>query len=352
MEATHENVTAIAKQRLQTIIEQGPQKTASVLAKIRMPTDQVVQASGMATRVVSSKVLISEAGGLYRNVHKHAVAQLFQRLDIPAPYAHALLTSREEWKTELLRHTLAEHAKNSKDRYLVRTVGEEVRGILSDRFRRLDSEPLLKAFVEGVTSVGGILYEGLADDLRVSVRAIIPQIVEPVPGEAMVFGLHWQNSDFGAGTYSVNAYAMRLVCLNGMLGESQIKQIHLGKRLDDNLQYSQRTYELDTAATASATRDTVRALLGPAVIARKVDAIRRAHAETTDFATAFKSVGKLLGKEETAIAKRHFEGSENIMLPRGNTRWRFSNVLSWMANSAEDQERKLCLQEAADRLAA
>jgi len=75
-----------------------------------------------------------------------------------------------------------------------------------------------------------------------------------------VVGLAQTNSDFGCGSYSISAFCLRLVCVNGLITESAMKEIHLGGKLPDAIEFSAETYAKDTDALVSATRDIVRLL--------------------------------------------------------------------------------------------
>jgi len=45
-----------------------------------------------------------------------------------------------------------------------------------------------------------------------------------------------------------------------------------------------------------------------------------------------------------------FSSADVEKLPPGQTSWRFSNAVSWLANEVEDEHRKLELQELAGTL--
>jgi hypothetical protein len=344
----HSEVLAMARARLEKVVSEGVAKAGPVIESVlaNAPRDSIVQGQGLTFVVEDKRVMMVD-----RPLHNHALAQVVERAGVPLPYARGLVAP-EAWRQQLLEHTLREHYSHQGGRYLVREAGGQVRGFLSDKYRRLDSRPLLDAFVGGCQQVGAVPFEGVANEVRTSVRAIIPCIYEPVPGEAMVFGLAWNNSDYGAGIYGVSAFALRLVCLNGMVGESQLKQVHLGGKLPDNIEFSARTYASDTKTMVSATVDIVRSTLGPAAIERRVQAIRAAHENETSFAKAFGKIGAALSKAEQTAVKEAFEGTETLMLPPGKTLWRASNALSWIANKTDDADRKLELQQAAGKILA
>jgi hypothetical protein len=102
---------------------------------------------------------------------------------------------------------------------------------------------------------------------------------------------------------------------------------------------------------ASATQDIVQTLLSPRAISDRVGLIAKAAETETTFAGSVRSVRNSLNKGETKALKEAFEGREEILLPAGKTKWRFSNALSWMANNAETPERKLELQALAGKVA-
>ena len=350
----HSEVLGLARARLEKVVSEGMARAGSVIESVfaNVPQDRIVSGKTLAFDVAESGVSIqSRQDPDFSPLHANAFGQLVERVSIPLPYAKSLI-AKEPWRQALLQRMLGEHYANEGGRYLVRSAGGKVRGFLSDKYRRLDSRPLLDAFVGGCKDVGAVPFEGVANEVRTSVRAIIPRIYEPVPGEAMVFGLAWNNSDYGAGVYGISAFALRLVCLNGMVGESNLKQVHLGGKLPDDIQFSEKTYAADTKTMVSATVDVVRSTLGAPAIERRALAIKAAHEGETSFAKAFGKIGAALTKAEQKAAQDAFEGPDEIMLPPGRSLWRASNALSWIANKTDDAERKLELQQAAGKILA
>ena len=92
----------------------------------------------------------------------------------------------------------------------MRSLGGELRGFLSDRYRRLDSRPIIEAFATAVQHKGALPYDGYVTDTKVAIQAIMPEVYEPVPGEMVAYGLSLENSDFGNGALSIRAYLLRI----------------------------------------------------------------------------------------------------------------------------------------------
>ena len=192
--------------------------------------------------------------------------------------------------------------------------------------------------------------DGHATDTRVAVKAILPYVFEPVPGEALAIGVEWGNSDFGCGKHATRAFLFRLWCLNGATMEDALAQVHLGGKIGDDVELSQRTYELDTRTQVSALRDVVRGVLAPAKVDTLLAAIKQAHEKQVEWRNVGPALAKKLLKGELAEAKAMFEGDDVVNLPPVKSMWRASNAISWIAGKTEDVDRKLELQRLAGEL--
>lgn len=285
------------------------------------------------------------AGDTALRVHRNALQQTAGLAEIPAAYVATLL----EADPELLTHNLNRRMHARTTRQLIRSVRGEARAVLSDKYRRLDSRPIIEAFGKEAKALGLVPLDGVASDLQFRIRLMLPQIFEPIPGEFIVLGLDWSNSDFGRGANDISAFIYRVACANGAVRESALRQIHIGKRLTGDGILSQETLRLDTAAAASAAGDVVRAYLEPARVEERLNEIRAAAAKDVTPATVDAFLRKHLGKEGMERARETYRSAEVEMLPAGNSVWRLSNTLSWLANAEEDGDVKADLQELAGK---
>lgn len=286
-----------------------------------------------------------------RPVHPNALQQIVGQVpQLTIPYVRSLIESSDPWRHRLAEVILGEHFTHDQARYLVRTMHGQHLALLSSNYRRLDGRPLLDAFVGACATVGAQPIDGRATDTRVIVRAIIPKVFQ-VKGDVFCMGLTWQNSDYGVGAYSITSFVLRLLCLNAAMGESELRQIHLGRKLDDAEIFSAKTFALDTKTMGSATRDIVQNLLSPAGQERRLSAIQEAADRPVEFAQAIRPLRERLTKGEAQKAKEAFEGNDDWNLPPGRTQWRASNALSWIAKDAGD-ERAIELEQMAGKLLA
>jgi len=280
-------------------------------------------------------------------VHDHALAQVAGRAGIRnLGTVVSELRSRGEWGAKLVAHFFNEvYSHLNGDRFLLRSVRGELRGFLSDKYRRLDSRPVLEAFIKGIQEFGARPIDGFALQTKIHLRAILPYVFEPFPGEIMAFGAEIRDSDYGDGKLAVNGFVERMWCTNLATTEDVLSQVHLGKRLPDNVQFSTQTYELDTKAMASAVNDVTKNVLGSDAVNRYLAMVKRANEEKIAPSAITTWVKKHLNKEEGEKVVEKFSSADVELLPAGQTAWRWSNALSWLANETSDERRKLELQD-------
>ena len=355
---TMESKTA-ANHKLETLIERGRTTAGDVIQHVmtNQPTDHLVRGSALQfladSQATSITVAFPEARDgattLSKQLHRNALMQMAHSSDLPMKFIDTLQDTAAPWGRELLAHNLNTVFANRapKARYLLRSLGGQLRGFLSDRYRRLDSRPIIEAFASAVQRKGALPYDGYVTDTKVAIQAIMPEVYEPIPGEMVAYGLSLENSDFGNGALSIRAYLLRIWCSNLAITQEEMRQVHLGKRLDDSMLYSSRTYELDAKTTVSALRDVIDSQLDADSLKRRMEAIRHANEQSVDSRTAKDTFRKLLQKGESEAATQAFDSPDIYNLPAGNSNWRLSNAISWIAGQTKDAERKLDLMKIA-----
>jgi hypothetical protein len=287
-------------------------------------------------------------------LHKHALDQVCERAGIPGTFVNRLL--EKPYGRELIVENLTRILKEEPNKkYLVRSVNGQVRSVLSNSFKRMDSGPIITAFDEACSAVGAVIYQGIGGDLRWSLTAILPKIFNPSAKrgmeEVMAFGVRLSNSDHGCGTLNLNATCLRLVCTNSATLDQVLRTVHLGKRLSDDMEFSEQTHKLDTDTQVSAVRDMVMGVLAPERVNALVGRIGEALEKRIDPKEAWAELPKMgLLKGEVTAIKELFTDGDVEMLPRGTTQARLSNAISWFAKSAATPERRLELEEVAGQM--
>jgi hypothetical protein len=107
-----------------------------------------------------------------------------------------------------------------------------------------------------------------AGSARISLRFLSPHrfaaLVEAFGTAAQEKGALW-----------VRAYLLRIWCTNLAITQEEMRQVHLGKRLDESMIYSERTYKLDAQATVSVLKEVIQRQLNAGQLQQHMELIRR-----------------------------------------------------------------------------
>jgi hypothetical protein len=356
--------TAGFKAKLEEMIHKTQQSAMTVIEKVQRetPIDRIADSTtlefmvdGSDTRTIVMGLRNKKAKGFFQEgLHKNALDQVCERAGVPGTYVNRLL--ERPYGRELIVENLARIFKEEENKkLLIRSVDDQVRGVLSNSFKRMDSGPIIEAFAKACAKIGAVPVEGIGGDLRWAIKAVLPYVFQPSAKrgmeEVLAFGLQLSNSDFGKGVLGLNAFCTRLVCTNTATLEQVMRQVHLGKRLSDDMEFSEKTYKLDTDTQVSAIADMVHQVLAPDKVNALVGRIGEALEARIDPKQAWTELPKMgLLKGEIDKVKELFMDGDVEMLPRGNTQARLSNAVSWFAKSVTTAERRLELEEVAGQL--
>lgn len=256
-------------------------------------------------------------------------------MGIPQRYLRGL-AGGEPWAMTLAAQILNEHSGwTQRSRVLVRAVGQQVRGVLSDSYRRLNSVEILTAFVQEAAGQGAVISDAYMNDTKIWAETILPQpLVIPTAknGNVIIFaGARFSTSDYGDGAVDMRAFLLNGACLNGMVRESVMKQVHLGSRLPDNLQLSNKTYELDTQTTVSAVRDLTKGLFSRETLERKAYEIQGASEIEVDPEKEIQKLtknGQLLKQEGKEVEKILMKNDPEDGVEGAATLWKLTQAIT------------------------
>lgn len=348
----------VAQQKFSKMVDDGRARAMrgmeALHAEYRIRRDYMAKPSGLDVRLrpvrgqdeattpkASELVVDVKGGGVFTLTH-HAQNQLLAAADVPVKFAETL---REHELGDLLRYNIAKLLpKTSPDGLLIREVSGTVKGVLSPSYRTMDASPMFEAFISQAMQTGLVPHSGEVTDTRAFVQFLRPQVIEIFPGEHVVFGVELKNSDYGNGALDLVQTIWRLLCTNGAIGNSMFRKVHLGRRFDgygegDNvIRLSAKTVELDTKTMQSALHDTMKQL--PAHIDATVETLRSVGGAEVKLTEAIAKLGKAgLKKATLEKVKALYETEQPVeSLPSQPGAWRFSNVLSLLANSAQGDE--------------
>lgn len=289
----------------------------------------------------------TNAGIKEYNLHPNAITQLGTKLGIKGGFIKDVAYSGEPWQRQVAAEVLQKFGDNtSRQRLLLRSVGNEVRGVLSDKYKRFNTPQVFGSFFKAAAGKGAIVSHAVMTDLKYFAEVVVPEVVPVVTDngvEVMVFGATISNSDFGAGSLMLKAYTMKVVCMNGMTRENVLQKRHLGKRLSDDIQWSERTYQLDSAAQASEVEDVINHVLGRERMIKEVSDIQKASGvkiEGENVARILESTA--LSKDDIGLVERKLiERNPEDGIPSGDlSLWTISNAITAVGRDAGGEKQQ------------
>ncbi len=300
-----------------------------------------------------------ELGGINNDLlcfNQFSAGQLAEKMGVPMAYLKFLMFGMY-WQKGLAVEILNAHAENiSRERVLVREIQGIVRGFLSDHYKRLNSKEIYLSFLNAVAGTDMKLVSAYSGETKGYLEVIDPNIVS-IPTEKngivhIVYGAQLRNSDFGAGALEMRAFKMQAHCLNGWVSESILREIHLGKRLPENLVLSEETYKYDTLTKANIVKDAMKVLVNPENRLVEANQIQQSGKVLVDVDREIKQLPKI-GMHEGEIKSFH-----EVML-RNNpedgvlgepTLWKMAQAVGVVARDIENEDRKRDLQVIAGKI--
>lgn len=324
---------------------QGVQATMSRLIEEGKIAQDFIAPIGVNLKAKDHNPVITFSGedGLMMNMpdgqfslHDNAIGQLADRIGVPSRYLRNLAGGGQEWQILLAAEILNQHSDwTQRSRVLVRAVGQQVRGVLSDSYRRLNSVEILTAFVQEAAGQGAVISDAYMNDTKVWAETILPQpIIVPTAknGDVVIFaGARFSTSDYGDGAVDMRAFLLNGACLNGMVRESVMKQVHLGSKLPDTLALSRETYELDTRTTVSAVRDLTKGLFSRENLEQKAYEIQGASEIEVDpekEITKLTKSGLLLKQEGKEVEKILMKNDPDDGVQGAATLWKLTQAIT------------------------
>ena len=117
------------------------------------------------------------------------------------------------------------------DRWLLRAKGDTLRGVLTERYVRLDHLELFSALSPALSADYEVDWFAVTDEsfhLRLHDTRLFR---DALPGDRLMAGVHIGNSEVGKRAVTVDALVYRLVCTNGLIrkvgGASMLHQRHI-----------------------------------------------------------------------------------------------------------------------------
>jgi len=341
--------------KFNAIINEGKRNLTETVTKIATthPKDAVVGAAaldfGADEKGLGVKIpTIDEP----LRFHRHALIQAADRVGMPSS------TKTIDWMRsvpegdETIAKLFNDHFHREESKYLVRMVDGQIRGFLSDRYRRLNSGPIVEKLMLAVAKFGAMPIKAKYMDTKYFLKFIHPVLHEPLPHEYMLFGLNFRTSDYGAGQLEIGGFVHRLRCTNLLLTEDGFNQVHLGSRLSDNMEFSDKTYQLDTETVASAVADIVENVFSPTFVTKKMKIIQKLGETQVDADSIIEGLvkRKKLTLGDAKEVKMLCSSADTENLPAGQTMHRLTQALA-LFGGQQDTDKALEFEKLAGEVA-
>ena len=285
-------------------------------------------------------------------LHPFALGKVCEAVGVPRDFLGRLMTRQDDkdrWGPDLVIEMLNQHFKHqapSHDRRMIRSVGLQTRGFMSDSYARLHPGKLIETFAKSCQALSLIPYGGHAGDTKFMVQAVFDKILEPIPNEPISIGVVFKESAYGDGATELSVFMQRMWCTNTAIATSELRKVHLGAKAAFDLDEADQNYQLATESMCAEIRKSMRSQLEPSYIAQLEDGIRKAHEAKVNHGQFESFLKKHLSKQDVEIVKEKYRSTDITDLPAGDTWWRASNALSWFANTC-DKEKAYDLQKLA-----
>lgn len=328
-----------------------------------VPTERL-QAEAVQEGGHSKLVLSFTNGSKHRyDMNAWSRSQLSGYTDIPKQYFDRIAEENPVLAAENINHGLARISEQAKregkqEARMLRTVGSNVRGLLSSRYRVLDSYDMLETVLPVAQDHGLQVVSSEITERRLFMKLLSPKLQgEITKGDMVQYGLTISTSDVGAGSVRVEPLIYRLVCSNGMISNTAIRKFHVGKNQAENdIQelLSDRTKELSDAAFWAQVKDIVLASLKPENFEREINRLKVAAGKLiTNFdlpevvELTMKATGISGEKKAQSILAALASGNEGA----GLTQWGLINSFTRAAQSKDlDYEQSIELERAAGQI--
>lgn len=275
-------------------------------------------------------------GGLTNNGHN----QLGSFCGILAKYYDLMQASSPALLATNIQHWL----NTSSDRRMIRTLDGNVRGILSDSYRRLDNFDLAQSVLPMLYDAQASVESCEITENKLYIKAITHKVQAEVKvGDVVSAGIIVSNSETGHGSLSVKPLIYRLVCKNGAIADKYaMKKYHAGRVTElEQIQFSNETLNAEDKAFWLKVRDLVKHSLSEVtfkeIVAKMTESTSRKIEDPTRAIELATKKYSFTEGEKGDILKHLIAGSDL-------SSWGLGNAVTRMAQDVESYDRSTELE--------
>ncbi|KPL02057.1 MAG: hypothetical protein AMJ90_06860 [candidate division Zixibacteria bacterium SM23_73_2] len=331
------------------------QKLMNSNRDVVVPKERLRVISDSDNKIIKMEIADTDEKKNAYPLNEYAHSQVSEKTEIPKTYYDRM---RERGKVTLLANNINTWLPE-KDARLIRIQSGQIRAILSNKYRIVDHVPVLNvAFREIKRKIEEEKQriepiDMNLTDIRMYLKFInhslsdeifdVTEVSEGKKGDPVNAGIMISNSEVGSGGFSVTPFINIIRCTNGLLQETKLRIIHIGKELElGEIQWSRRTMELEDELLKAKMVDFIDQCFTEKVFRKWVDQINeKAGVVIERPVDAVKNIIKRFG-----MAEKVEDDLLNFFAKENNTAWGLSNALTSYAKTVSDYDKQVELERA------
>jgi len=283
------------------------------------------------------------------NITNWAHNQISNKTGIPKRYYDKM---REEGKLDLLADNINTWMPD-KEKRMVRVLDNNVRALLSSRYRVIDNYDIMMLSLEqfkymmNKKNISIDIKSQNLTETNLYIKATSPDLTgevfkfrnktEPVHG-----GIIIQNSEVGAGSFQVKPFINVLVCQNGLIGEHAFKRVHIGRdRGTGFVNWSEDTQRLEDETLWAKIRDMIQSTFNPEIFHKWMDEINEV--STIEVEKPSKAIDNVI--KHYNINKGMKDDLLNQFAKETPTQWGVSMAMTQVAQKTDSYEDQIKMEK-------
>ena len=297
-------------------------------------------------RMAEDDLLLFNSNGIIEKMRINDVAhsQISNKLNIPKKY-YDNMTKIPGLRSQNVNSWLMQE-KDEKN-YMIRTLDNNARAFLSDRFRPIDNHFILKVFMPVLENKEIQIVSSSLTEKKMYLQIVFPGIQADVEiGDTVQAGIIMTNSEVGCGAVDISHIIWRLTCKNGMIGQSVLNKYHIGRKVGNDIEdyniFKDDTIKAELISFQKRLRDVLDHTISQSYLESKVAKMRKAvDDKINNVQDTIKNVTDkyiLSDLEESLIINNMInEGSAN--------RWTLANSVTAMSHELLNQDRQYDIEK-------
>lgn len=346
---------------------------AELERQVKQRKDYVAPQQAVEAIVVDSpdgkEIKLDGFNGQALSIRKHAHSQLGDVLGIPAKYYQRMQAEQPDLLARNINTWLKADPANKR---MIRTLDNQVRAVLSPRYRPLDNFELASAVLPKLQALNVQVVSSALTETRMYIKAILPDLSDELPpGQTwgnghnviaayngnepgrVVAAITISNSEVGNGSLRVEPSVFTTWCTNlAVLKSAAMRKYHVGRAAEttDNWElFTDATRAKDDAAFFAKVGDVTEAAFNREIFAKAVEAIRASAADKIESKELPKVVEVAVKELSLPVSS---QSSILTFLAQGGdfSRWGLSSAITAASAELDDYENSTAFERAGGEL--